>query len=100
MTGGGGMDYGLPFLDNKFSLRLFQADYRWIHTNYGPPATIPTGGVLGGRANLSGVELSTGIVAHFGHIIPPPPVTYSCAVSPATVYPRDPITRTAPAGNL
>jgi outer membrane protein OmpA-like peptidoglycan-associated protein len=94
------MDYDLPFFDNKFSLRLFQADYRWIHTNYGPPATIPTGGVLGGRANLSGVELSTGIVAHFGHIIPPPPVTYSCAVSPATVYPGDPITVTGTAGNL
>ena len=100
ITAGGGMDYDLPFFDNKFSLRLFQADYRWIHTNYGPPATIPTGGVLGGRANLSGVELSTGIVAHFGHIIPPPPVTYACAASPATVYPGDPITVTGTAGNL
>ena len=47
------MDYDLPFFDNRFCLRLFQADYRYIHANYGPPATIPTGGVLGGRANLS-----------------------------------------------
>jgi hypothetical protein len=100
LTAGGGMDYDLPFFDNRFSLRLFQADYRWIHTNYGPATTIPTFGVLGGRTNLSGVELSTGIVAHFGHIIPPPPVTYSCAVSPATVYPGDPITVTGTAGNL
>jgi hypothetical protein len=37
---------------------------------------------------------------HFGHIIPPPPVTYACAVSPATVYPGDPITVTGTAGNL
>jgi outer membrane protein OmpA-like peptidoglycan-associated protein len=100
ITAGGGMDYALPFFDNRFSLRLFQTDYRWIHTNYGPPTTIPTNGVLGGRANLSGVELSTGIVAHWGHIIPPPPVTYSCAASPATVYPGDPITVTGTAGNL
>ncbi|HEX3570956.1 MAG TPA: hypothetical protein VHU44_09040 [Acidobacteriaceae bacterium] len=100
LTAGGGMDYDLPFFDNRFSLRLFQADYRWIHTNYGPATTIPTFGTLGGRTNLSGVELSTGIVAHFGHIIPPPPVTYSCAVSPATVYPGDPITVTGTAGNL
>jgi outer membrane protein OmpA-like peptidoglycan-associated protein len=100
LTAGGGMDYDLPFFDNRFSLRLFQADYRYIHANYGPSTTIPTSGVLGGRANLSGAELSTGVVAHFGHIIPPPPVTYACAVSPTTVFPGDPITVTGTAANL
>jgi hypothetical protein len=100
LTAGGGMDYDLPFFNNRFSLRLFQADYRYIHADYGPAVSIPTGGVLGGRANLSGVDLSTGIVAHFGHIIPPPPVTYSCAVSPTTVYPGDPLTVTGTAMNL
>jgi outer membrane protein OmpA-like peptidoglycan-associated protein len=87
-------------MNNRFSLRLFQADYRYIHANYGPPVAIPTGGVLGGRANLSGAEVSTGIIAHFGHIIPPPPVTYSCAASPTTVYPGDPITVTGTPLNL
>jgi outer membrane protein OmpA-like peptidoglycan-associated protein len=100
LTAGGGMDYDLPFFDNKFSLRLFQADYRYIHTSYGPATPPPTPGVLGGRTNLSGVELSTGILMHFGHIIPPPPVTYSCVVSPTTVYPGDPITVTGTALNL
>ena len=61
---------------------------------------VPTAGILGGRANLSAAELSTGIVMHFGHIIPPPPVTYSCSVSPATVFPGDPITVTGTALNL
>ncbi len=28
LTAGGGMDYDLPFFDNRFSLRLFEADYR------------------------------------------------------------------------
>jgi outer membrane protein OmpA-like peptidoglycan-associated protein len=37
---------------------------------------------------------------HFGHIIPPPPVTYSCAASPTTVFPGDPITVTGTASNL
>jgi hypothetical protein len=100
LTAGGGMDYDLPFFDNRFSLRLFEADYRWIHTNYGPAVNPPTFGALGGRTNMSGAELSTGIVAHFGHIIPPPPVTYSCSVSPTTVFPGDPITVTGTAGNL
>jgi hypothetical protein len=100
LTAGGGMDYDLPFFNNRFSLRLFEADYRYIHADYGPATTVPTPGVLGGRANLSGVDLSTGIVTHFGHIIPPPPVTYSCAVSPTSGYPGDPITVTGTAMNL
>ncbi|MEO6982821.1 MAG: hypothetical protein ABI072_06870, partial [Edaphobacter sp.] len=100
LTAGGGMDYDLPFFNHRFSFRLFQADYRYIHENYGPYTAPPTSGVMGGRANIGAAELSTGIVAHFGHIIPPPPVTYSCAVSPATAYPGDPLTVTGTALNL
>ena len=97
ITAGGGMDYDLPFFKNRFSIRLFEADFRYIHEDYGFVQTIPTGGVLGGRANVEGVDLSTGIVTHFGHIVPPPPVTYTCSVSPVTGYPGDPITVTGTA---
>jgi hypothetical protein len=100
LTVGGGMDYNLPFWDGRFGLRLFEADYKYIHSNFGPYTPPPTGGVMGGRANLSGVELSTGILLHFGHIIPPPPVTYSCSASPTSVFPGDPITVTGTALNL
>jgi outer membrane protein OmpA-like peptidoglycan-associated protein len=100
LTAGGGMDYDLPFWDNRLSIRLFQADYRWVHANFGPFTPPPVAGVMGGRANLSAAELSTGIVAHFGHIIPPPPVTYSCSVSPSTGFPGDPMTVTGTALNL
>ena len=101
LTAGGGMDYDLPFFNHRFSLRLFEADYRFIHTDFGPAVSaFRHGGVLGGRTNMSAVELSTGIVTHFGHIIPPPPVTYSCAVAPATAFPGDPITVTGTALNL
>ena len=100
LTAGGGMDYDLPFFNNRFSLRLFEADYRYIHADYGPSTTVPTGGILGGRTNMSGIDLSTGIVTHFGHIIPPPPVTYTCLAAPATVYPGDPLTITGTALNV
>ena len=100
LTAGGGMDYDLPFMDHRFSFRLFEADYRYIHANFGPYTPPPTGGAIGGRANLSGVDLSTGIVTHFGHIIPPPPVTYTCSASPSTGFPGDPITVTGTAANL
>ncbi|MEO7028715.1 MAG: hypothetical protein ABI147_04865 [Acidobacteriaceae bacterium] len=99
---GGGMDYDLPFFNHRFGLRLFQADYRYIHESYGPFVPVPTGGVLGGRANLSGVELSTGILVHFGHIIPPPPVAYACVVTTPTgaIYPGDQVTITGTATML
>ncbi|HEU5341652.1 hypothetical protein [Edaphobacter sp.] len=100
LTAGGGMDYDLPFFNNRFSFRLFEADYRYIHENYGPFTPPPTAGQMGGRANLSGAELSTGLVAHFGHIIPPPPVAYACSAAPAEAFPGDPITVTGTASNL
>jgi hypothetical protein len=100
LTAGGGMDYDMPFFHNRFSLRLFQADYRYIHADFGPYVGIPTGGALGGRANLNAIELSSGIVTHFGHVVPPPPVTYSCSIAPAMGYPGDPITVTGVALNL
>ncbi|MDR3745738.1 MAG: hypothetical protein P4K80_06370 [Acidobacteriaceae bacterium] len=100
LTAGGGMDYDLPFFNNRFSLRLFQADYRYIHADFGPYVGIPTSGALGGRTNLNAVELSTGIVTHFGHIIPPPPVSYSCSVAPAVGFPGDPVTVTGVVLNL
>jgi outer membrane protein OmpA-like peptidoglycan-associated protein len=100
LTVGGGMDYDLPFMNNRFSFRLFQADFRYVHANFGPATPVPTAGITGGRANLNGVELSTGIVTHFGHIIPPPPVTFTCSVSPSTAFPGDPLTVTGTALNL
>src|ERR1035441_1614326 len=104
LTAGGGMDYALPFFNNRFSLRLFQADYRYMHDDFGPAVSIPTGGAEGGRTNLDAMELSTGIVTHFGHIIPPPPVAYSCSVTqpppPSAVFPGEPITVTGTALNL
>ena len=100
LTAGGGMDYDLPFRSNMFSIRVFEADYRYVHADFGPYNGIPTPGVAGGRANLSGVDLSAGIVTHFGHIIPPPPVQLTCVAAPTTAYPGDPITVTGTPTNL
>ena len=54
----------------------------------------------GRHDKLNAVELSAGIVTHFGHIVPPPPVTYSCSVCSVDVFPGDPITVTGTAMNL
>ncbi|HEX4005536.1 MAG TPA: hypothetical protein VHX60_05150 [Acidobacteriaceae bacterium] len=94
LTAGVGLDYEFPGMNHRFALRLFQADYEYYHVDFGPE------NAHGGRANPDGVQLSTGIVMHFGSIAPPPPVQYACAVNSASVYPGEEITITGTATNL
>jgi hypothetical protein len=100
LMAGGGMDYDLPFFNHHLGIRLFEADYRYTHIDFGPAN--PSIYLQGGRANLDGAELSSGLLFHFGSIVPPPPVTYACAVTAPTgaIYPGDPVTITGTATNL
>ncbi len=120
LTAGGGFDYHTPWFNHRLSLRLIQADYEYIHANFGPggctnglqPAFVAGGGAMarpmlpsclyqpGGRANIGGARLSAGVVFSFGSIAPPPPITIACSASPASVFPGDPVSVTATAGGL
>jgi hypothetical protein len=103
LTAGGGLDYPLPFLNHHLGLRLFQADYQYMHAAFGPSNTVPPtypGNIIGGRANINAVQLSSGLVYHLGSIIPPPPVTFTATASPTEVFPGDPVTVTGNAQNL
>ena len=93
LTAGGGMDYETPWLNHRLAIRVFQADYNYIHANFGP-------GVYGGRANIDAARLSAGLVFHVGSIAPPPPPTIACSANPATVFPGDPVTVTSTANGL
>ena len=95
LTVGGGMDYETPWFNHHLAIRLFQADYEYMHADFGPQASPP-----GGRANINAARLSTGLVFHSGSIAPPAPITLACSASPETVYPGDPVTVTATAGGL
>jgi hypothetical protein len=46
------------------------------------------------------LRLGAGLVYHIGSFTPPPPVTLACSVSPATIFPGDPVTVTATAGEV
>ncbi|HEY0794707.1 MAG TPA: hypothetical protein VGD64_02890 [Acidisarcina sp.] len=96
LTAGGGMDYDLPFFNHHLGLRLFQADYEYFHIDYGPGNSTH----FGGRLNSNVARLSSGLLWHIGSIVPPPPVMYSCTVSPTSVFPGDPVTVTGTATNL
>ncbi len=90
LTVGGGVDYNTPWFDHRLSIRVFQLDYQYTHENFFPV----------GRGNFNIARLSAGVVIHAGTIAPPPPVTLSCAVSPTSVFPGEPVTATATAGML
>ena len=93
LTAGGGLDFETPWLNHHLAIRLFQADYEYMHADFGP-------GSFGGRANIDAARLSGGLVFHVGEIAPPVPVTLACTASPSSIFPGDPITVTAVAGNL
>jgi len=93
VTAGGGLDYQTPLLNHHVALRIFQADYEYMHADFGS-------GNYGGRANVNAARLSAGFVFHVGMIAPPVPVVLACTASPTSVFPGDPVTVTAAAGNL
>jgi hypothetical protein len=96
-TAGGGLDWNIT---KPLSLRLFQADYTYNNVDFGPYAGVINRYPLGGRAHLPGLQASAGLVWHAGNIIPPPPVSYGCTLSPSMAFPGDPITVTGAAMNL
>ena len=90
LTAGGGMDYNTPFFDHHLAIRIFQADYKYSHENYGSV----------GRGSFNMAQLSAGFVYHIGTLTPPPPITLACSVSPTSIFPGDPVTATATAGSV
>ncbi|WP_348269144.1 hypothetical protein P8936_08460 [Edaphobacter paludis] len=88
--GGGGIDVPLT---RHFAWRPIQGDYVFSNHQFGPSATVPT-------TELRGVRLQSGAVFMFGGMARPEPVGYSCSVSPAEVFPGDPVTVTGSAINL
>src|SRR6266568_6758209 len=92
LTAGGGMDYNTPLFNGHLGIRLFQADYEYMHVNWGP-------GVHQGRASLNSARLSAGVVIHAGSIAPPPQLTVACSANPTSVFPGDPVNLTATVGS-
>jgi hypothetical protein len=91
LTAGAGLDLDVT---HRIAWRIFQADYEYMHADFGPELT------FGGRANINAVRLSTGLLFHFGSIAPPPPVQYACGINPASVFPGEQVTVTGTATNL
>lgn len=92
LTVGGGVDYATPLFHHRLGIRVFQADFEYMHANFGPI-------VWGGRANIDAARLSTGLVYHMGSIAPPPQLTVACSANPTAVFPGDPVNLTSTIGS-
>jgi len=99
VTAGGGLDYEL---NHHWAIRLVQADYEFMNPDF-PRRYWEYEGHSGwatvGTMDINALRLSAGIVYH-GGVGAPLPVTLACSASPDSVYPGDPVTVTAVAGNL
>ncbi|MGB7266018.1 MAG: hypothetical protein WBC92_10935 [Terracidiphilus sp.] len=93
VTAGGGLDLETPWFNHHLAIRVVQADYEYMHADFGNR-------VFGGTASINAVRLSAGLVIHTGSIAPPTPATLACSATPETIYPGDPVTVTASAGGL
>ena len=93
VTAGGGLDYETPLYHHHLAIRIFQADYEYMHANWGPM-------VYGGTADINAARLSAGFVIHGGSIAPASPVTMACSANPETIYPGDPVTIMAATAGL
>lgn len=60
VTVGGGVDLATPFLRHSLTLRLVEADYQFIHENFGPVQH-----TSGGTVNLQALRLSAGVAYRF-----------------------------------
>ncbi|MGC9197481.1 MAG: hypothetical protein ACP5E5_00915 [Acidobacteriaceae bacterium] len=89
VTGGGGVDYILPFFHHHLALRPIQADYQYSQVVYGP-LLLPSG-TQGGFSSLTNIKLSAGLVLRLGDVAPPYPVMLGCGAQPSSVYPGEPI---------
>ena len=55
MTGGGGLDYNAPLFNHRLAIRIFQADYQFIHAD---------------TSEINAFRLSTGVVWKIGSTAP------------------------------
>jgi outer membrane protein OmpA-like peptidoglycan-associated protein/opacity protein-like surface antigen len=87
-TGGGGLDVRVH---RHFAIRIFQAEY--LMTRFQDYST-------GNTASQNDMRLSAGLVFRIGGNPAPLPLTLACSANPAAVFPGEPVTVTASAGNL
>jgi hypothetical protein len=98
VTGGGGLDYTVPFFHDHVAVRIIQADWQYSQVVYGP-LVLPEA-VKGGFGEIDALKLSGGVVVKLGEVTAAKALDVGCKAEPATGYPGDVITVTAASINF
>ncbi len=88
-TAGGGLDYILPKFNDHLAIRVVQADYEYMHVDFGP---LQKYNLDGGQASLNAVRLSAGLVIRLGEIEPHLEKNLYCDANPEEVYSGEKVT--------
>jgi hypothetical protein len=97
VTGGVGIDYILPFWNERFALRPVQADFQFSSVNHG---VLAADGNTGGLGQIYAIKLSAGIVTRFGAPHEARAVEIGCTTQPAAVFAGEPVAANASIVNL
>jgi outer membrane protein OmpA-like peptidoglycan-associated protein len=106
ITGGGGLDW---YFGCHFGIRVFEADYEYIHSNSGPSSgSLATNNFSwGDDENINAIRLAAGLVVRGRSAYSPdpgcgplPPPALVCVATPSTVFPGEPVTVTATPSGL
>ena len=104
---GGGLDW-YPLCHN-IGIRLFDADYEYLHANSGlSHGTLAANDfVWGDDESINAIRVSAGIVfrgaSYYGPVVgcgPVAPLAMACVATPSSVFPGEPVTVTAAATGL
>jgi outer membrane protein OmpA-like peptidoglycan-associated protein len=104
--GGGGLDW---YFGCHFGVRLFQADYEFLHANSGSSSGSLANDnfVWGDEENINSIRLAAGLVfrgaSAWGPAVgcgPLPPPALVCVAAPGLIFPGEPVTVTATASGL
>ena len=99
-TGGGGVDYILPVLNNHLALRPVQVDYTYARIDNGAPYP---GDLTGGFGSIHALRFSAGLNLRLGHQgagMGKAEMSLGCSVEPGEAFPGAVLTATAGAENL
>jgi len=104
--GGGGLDW---YFGCHFGVRLFEADYEYLHANSGVSSGTIAGGnfVWGDDENINAIRVAAGLVVRGSSAWGPtpgcgpmPPPALTCVATPEVAFPGDPVTITGTAQGL
>lgn len=99
VTGGGGLDYILPYFNDRFAVRPLEVDFNYSHIDNG---VFDYRTYTGGLGEIYAFRFSAGVVVRFAGITHKPhdAISLSCSATPTEIFAGDTVNLSASVQNL